>query len=573
MDAKYPAIIFIYTLLLIMKKTILIAILLLHINFIYAHVGNSNTTLEGMAGPYHVLINIKAPDVIPGTASLTLFTSNDAGIKIYARPVYFYSGEYGAPDADALTAVPNSPGQYEGTLWLMNNGSASIELSIEGPLGKGKMLVPVVAISTTTQALPASTKYMLIGLGVFLFILMITIVGASVSDGITKAGATVHAGSKRAKTMGFIIATLLCSALVYGGNRWWTSVAEKTSEFVFKPMHATYHLNKKDGRNELNFTIDTTNSQRSQLLHYIIPDHGKIMHFFIISIPDMHVFAHLHPERVGPINFSVNIPNVPAGKYLAFADIVYNSGFTETIKDTVDINEQALTNDSTGTASILDADDALDISHPLKTGNAATINNVTIDKHTGEVVTMNDGTKILLEGLKNNKYYFSNQLYSLPFYFYNKNNQPIAPDLYMGMEGHLIIVRIDGKVFSHVHPVGTYSMAAQTNLSDRMNLGQNIYRDPNGIRFRDSVDEVIKTLQNMPEAQREDLLMKEMKMPGMDSMNMNSNHSMKGMNMHMHIDNTVSFPYTFPSPGTYRIWVEMKKDGRIYTAVFDREVK
>jgi hypothetical protein len=308
------------------------------------------------------------------------------------------------------------------------------------------------------------------------------------------------------------------------------------------------------------------------MLPYIIPDHGKIMHFFIISIPNMDVFAHLHPSRVGPINFSVNLPNVPAGKYLAFADIVYNSGFTETIKDTVDINEQALINDSTGNANILDADDALDISHALKTGHAATINN-TIGKHTGEVANMHDGTKILLEGLKNNKHYFSNQLYSLPFYFYDKNNRPITPDLYMGMKGHLIIVRIDGKVFSHVHPVGTYSMAAQTSLSDRMNLGQNIYHDPNGTRFRDSVDEVIKTLQNMPAAEREDLLMKEMKMPGMDSMDMNTNHTTKGMNMHMHTDNTVSFPYTFPSPGTYRIWVEMKKDGRIYTAVFDREVK
>ena len=125
----------------------------MQINFTYAHVGNSNTTLEGMAGPYHVLINIKAPNVIPGTATLTLYTSNDPRIKIYARPVYFYSGEYGAPDADVLTSVQNNPGQYEGTIWLMNDGSASIEISITGPLGNGKMLVPVVAISTTAQAL------------------------------------------------------------------------------------------------------------------------------------------------------------------------------------------------------------------------------------------------------------------------------------------------------------------------------------------------------------------------------------------------------------------------------------
>ena len=73
---------------------------------------------------------------------------------------------------------------------------------------------------------------MLIALGIFLFILMITIVGASVSDGITKRGEPIPNGSKRTKRIGFIIATILCCGLVYGGNRWWQSVADKTSQYI-----------------------------------------------------------------------------------------------------------------------------------------------------------------------------------------------------------------------------------------------------------------------------------------------------------------------------------------------------
>jgi len=34
----------------------------------------------------------------------------------------------------------------------------------------------------------------------------------------------------------------------------------------------------------------------------------------------------------------------------------------------------------------------------------------------------------------------------------------------------------------------------------------------------------------------------------------------------------VSFPYGFPSAGTYRIFVQLKHDGQIETAVFDAQV-
>jgi hypothetical protein len=101
---------------------------------------------------------------------------------------------------------------------------------------------------------------------------------------------------------------------------------------------------------------------------------------------------------------------------------------------------------------------------------------------------------------------------SLRFHVANPDGTP-ATDLepYMGMAGHAAILRTDLSVFAHLHPSGSVAMPA-------LMLAQ-------------------------------------------------APHEMYAEGVHL--PPAVSFPYAFPQPGSYRIFVQIKRAGRIETGAFD----
>ncbi len=129
---------------------------------------------------------------------------------------------------------------------------------------------------------------------------------------------------------------------------------------------------------------------------------------------------------------------------------------------------------------------------------------------TNNVFTLPDGYK--MAWLRGNKPLRADQAMSFAFRLTKPDGA--APEdmaLYMGMVGHAAFVKTDGTVFAHIHPNGSVSMAA---------------------------------------------LMLAEGMPG-------------DMQMPETISNVVNFPYGFPSPGRYRIFVQMRHGKVVETGVFD----
>jgi hypothetical protein len=403
-----------------------------------------------------------------------------------------------APTPDVAEKSQTDPQLFHGKLWIMTRGSWKIQIQAEGSKGPGELFVPLPAISMYSGKMHTALGALLAVLGFILVAGIIGIVGAAAREASLPSGQEPAAQERRRGYRREAVAFVLVIGALILGDRWWSADAATNARLNYKVPHLNAQLQNGD---LLELSLENPNvsevdhygvvSADKLVLNDLVPDHGHLMHLFLVRMPDMQSFWHLHPRQTGEGHFAVSLPTVPAGRYQIFADIVHHTGFPETQVGEIDLPAlagNALSGDDSGVPDLAPS---------------------------ANISQFGDGYRMVWE--RDSSVLKANVPLWFRFRIEDRDGHP-ATDLenYMGMSGHAAFISTDGKVFAHVHPAGSVSMAAEM-------MAQGASHD-------------MSAMQPAP------------------------------------IGSEVSFPYGFPRAGDYRIFVQVKRAGKIETGEFSAHV-
>ena len=399
----------------------------------------------------------------------------------------------------------------------MERGSWKVQVRVTGKQGAAEMEVPLPAVATHSAKMNAPLGALLGVLGLALVAGMVGIIGAANRDARLEPGDAPSPTQKKRALVLMACATVLLIVVVVAANKWWSVDASANARLNYKLPQMQVSLAagnvldlQLDNPNALEKIIDSDQLNRMNRAGFkvpdalrlddLIPDHGHLLHLFLVRMPDMQSFWHLHPDETGVAQFADKLPTLPAGHYQLYADIVHSTGFPETQVATIDlpaVTGSALTGDDSGVPNLAAVSD---------------------------VAQLSDGYRMVWErdggAAKSPATFKAGDPVWFRFRVEDPNGKPAELENYMGMPGHAAFISDDGKVFAHLHPAGSVSMAAVA-------LAENGESQPAG---------------------------------------------MSGMHQEPPTGE-VSFPYGFPQAGDYRIFVQVKRAGHVETGVFTARVE
>jgi hypothetical protein len=474
-----------------------------------AHVGSPDVYLEGKAGSYQLFVTVRPPLTIPGVAEIEVRSESPGIRSIRAVPLAITgAGSKFAPIPDPLKASSQDSQFFTGSLWMMTSGSWEVRLTVDGTQGPGTLAVPVPSFARASKRMEWRLGAILSVLGLFLAVGMVAIIGAATREAKLDVGHEPTQDNLRSGRKATIIGAIIVLTVVFGGNYWWNSEANDYSLRIYRPLGMAAILNGTD----LSLKMSEPGWMQASTIQL------AAFRVFIRKmddlVPDHGHIMHLYAIRQPGLDAVYHLhPEQREDGTFALTLPSMEAGHYKLYADIVHANgfpETMVTEIEIPalTSRPLSGDDAASVTEPWQKAST-----------TNTVFTLPDGYK--MAWLRGDTPLVAKRATSFNFRLTKPDGTaPADMALYMGMLGHAAFVKTDGTVFAHIHPNGSVSMAALMLASGEAPM------DP-----------------NMPMEEKSSAL------PA-----------------------TVSFPYGFPSPGRYRIFVQMKHGETVETGVFDAVV-
>jgi hypothetical protein len=447
-----------------------------------AHIGSPDTFVQAAVGPYSVLIAAHPPATAPGVLELDLRFNPDDRLTAATASID------GAPPVPLQLVLD---GTASTGLWLSTTTAHTLRIAVQGGRGPGTYTVTLPASAPPTSAKPRQPLLTLRFLFPFSLLLL-----AAVLLFFTPKQNLLHPYRRQLSAAILLAAVLLV---------WLTP----------RPAPNTSLAASLTSNGHLAFTL----SNPSESFDNLAPDHGKLMHAFLLREPAHDVFEHLHPVQISPGHFDMALPAMPPGTYTLFADFYHANGTGETasLRLTLPQQSRSATQDPDDSSAVIRTTpiSAIDLSsrpdpeqanrvegEAERPASAPATTTLTYALPSGYTLTLLTPTR--LAPLHANLFTVT---------LLDPAGQPPSDmALYLGMSAHAVVLRSDDSVFAHIHPGGTLPMLTSTNAPMEM---------------------------SMP-------------MPAPS--------------------NTANIPYGFPASGLYRLFVQMKHGPIVETAAFDLNV-
>ena len=397
-----------------------------------------------------LFVTVRVPQVIPGVAEIQIRSESGDVRAIRVVPMRLAGpGSNLPPTPDLAVQSKDDPQFFTASLWLMESGALQVRVLVDGAQGQGEVSVPVPSSAQRTLPMQKSLAGLLLALMLLLAVGVVFIVGAIVREGNLEGGEVPSDSRNRRARRAMLVTAVLVAVLLFLGKAWWGVNAADFQRRVdfFKPPAAALKL--VDGH-RLEIRVERTDNRTERpdfrspaylRLGDVIPDHGHLMHLFLLRVPELDAMWHLHPDSIARRRVCGGLARYARRPLSSF----------RRCRRSARLSRGRLSAASTFRKSRgkpLAGDDSAWSGAPLVSSAADSTNSPLPDG--GHIVWQRPAGP-LKAGVP----------LEFTFAVQDKDGRP-ARDMepYMGMAGHAEFVRSDLSVFAHVHPAGSVSMAA-----------------------------------------------------------------------------------------------------------------